>query len=147
MPLDVELQSSAPGGKNHHAEIIFLQDVAVNVSSSSIRTITATLSSLSPPKVGLLFFDIQYTPWYVHTELQGPIDIDISCPRGEQNTTRFLSIFGQQSIVHELASSLFVTYCTHCVFSYNYIFLLAVRIKFLWCSIFIVFLHISAWCK
>jgi len=49
MPLDIDIQSNAPSGKNHHVEIIFVSDVILNISSASIRTITATMSSLSVP--------------------------------------------------------------------------------------------------
>jgi len=52
MPLDIGLHSSAPDGKNHHVEVIFLSDVVVNVSPAAIRTITATVSAVPPPKVG-----------------------------------------------------------------------------------------------
>jgi len=55
MPLDVDLHSSAPDGKNHHVEVVFLSDVIVNVSPAAIRTITATLSAVPPPKVGRQF--------------------------------------------------------------------------------------------
>jgi len=51
MPVDVELHSGAPYGKNHHVEVVFLSDVVVNVSPAAIRTITATVSAVPPPKV------------------------------------------------------------------------------------------------
>jgi len=51
MPLDIELHSSAPNGKNHHVEIVFLSDVIVNVSPAAIRAVTATTSAIPPPKV------------------------------------------------------------------------------------------------
>jgi len=47
-PVNIELQSSAPYGKNHHMAV-YMSDVLVNVSSASIRTITATLSTMSIP--------------------------------------------------------------------------------------------------
>jgi len=55
MPLDIELHSSAPDGKNHHVKVVFLSDVVVNVSPAAIRTITATVSAIPPPKVGSHF--------------------------------------------------------------------------------------------
>jgi len=53
MPLNIELHSSAPNGRNHHIDIVFLSDVVVNVSPAAIRTVTATMSAVPPPKVGL----------------------------------------------------------------------------------------------
>jgi len=52
MPLDIELHSSAPYGKNHHVQVLFLSDVIVNVSPAAIRAVTATVSAVPPPKVG-----------------------------------------------------------------------------------------------
>jgi len=52
MPLDIDLHSSAPDGRNQHIEVVFLSDVVVNVSPAAIRTITATVSAVPPPKVG-----------------------------------------------------------------------------------------------
>ena len=49
-PVHVDVNSSAPYGKNHHMAIS-MSDVQLNVSSASIRTITATLSTLSIPSV------------------------------------------------------------------------------------------------
>ena len=50
--IDIEIHSSAPNGKNQHVEVIFLKDVIVNVSPAAIRTVTATVSAVPPPKVG-----------------------------------------------------------------------------------------------
>jgi len=51
MPVNIEIQSSAPYGKNHHVEVMFLSDVIVNVSPAAIRAVTATVSAVPPPKV------------------------------------------------------------------------------------------------
>lgn len=52
MPLDIDILSSAPDGKNQHVEIVFLSDVIVSVSPAAIRTVTATVSAVPPPKAG-----------------------------------------------------------------------------------------------
>ena len=51
VPVDIDLHSSAPHGKNHHIEVAFSSDVIVNISPAAIRTVTATLSAVPPPKV------------------------------------------------------------------------------------------------
>jgi len=55
MPLNIELHSSAPHGRNHHIDVVFLSDVVVNVSPAAIRTVTATVSAVPPPKVSQQF--------------------------------------------------------------------------------------------
>ena len=62
--MDIELQSSAPAGKNIHMAV-YVTDIVVNISSSSIRTITATLASLSSKDVSRVsrFFFSLWPEW------------------------------------------------------------------------------------
>jgi len=61
MPVDIDIIGSAPNGKNHHIEVVFMNDVVVNVSPAAIRTVTATVSAVPPPKVGLQFLHWVFT--------------------------------------------------------------------------------------
>jgi len=51
LPLDVDVHSTAPQGTNHHVEV-FVTDIVMNVTASSVRTLMATLTSLTAKKVG-----------------------------------------------------------------------------------------------
>ena len=53
MPLDIDIHSSAPQSTNHHIEV-FVSDVVMNVTASSVRTLMATLTSLTMKKVGIV---------------------------------------------------------------------------------------------
>jgi len=58
MPVDIHVHSSAPNGKNHHVDVVFMSDVVVNVSPAAIRTVTATVSAVPPPKVSRPFLHV-----------------------------------------------------------------------------------------
>jgi len=51
LPLDIDIHSTAPQGTNHHVEV-FVTDIVMNVTASSVRTLMATLTSLTAKKVG-----------------------------------------------------------------------------------------------
>jgi len=50
LPLDIDVHSTAPQGTNYHVEV-FVSDIVMNVTASSVRTLMAILMSLTTKKV------------------------------------------------------------------------------------------------
>jgi len=50
LPLDIDVHSTAPQCTNHHVEV-FVSDIVMNVTASSVRTLMATLTSLTTKQV------------------------------------------------------------------------------------------------
>ncbi|ELU14385.1 hypothetical protein CAPTEDRAFT_224867 [Capitella teleta] len=81
-PIDINLHSSAPKGKGHHMDIM-VTDIIMNISPATIRTITATLSTMTPPETTTVDDSLQKIPknlwavkrlkdcefWFLKTEL------------------------------------------------------------------------------
>jgi len=53
LPLDIDIHSTAPQSSNHHIEV-FVTDIVMNVTASSVRTLMATLTSLTTKKVWIM---------------------------------------------------------------------------------------------
>lgn len=54
-PVDMDIHSSAPHGKNHHIEV-YVTDIIVNISQFYIHTLSSTLTALTVMKVVVSLF-------------------------------------------------------------------------------------------